>query len=106
MGIRVKNGRTFTAQDARPGVGTVVVNEAFEKHHFPGESAVGKRIHLMGTSAGTWLTVVGVVNDVRQNGLAGDVISEVYTPALEEAGEALSFVIRTAGDAGLLIPAA
>jgi predicted permease len=41
MGIPVKSGRAFTSQDARPGAGVVIVNEAFEKHHFPGESAVG-----------------------------------------------------------------
>jgi predicted permease len=99
MGIQVRNGRAFTSQDARPGAGTVVVNEAFEKHHFPGESAVGKRIRL----GKSWLTVVGVVNDVRQKGLAGDVMLEVYTPVLEDAGEALSFVIRVTGEpAGLL----
>ena len=46
MGIPVKNGRAFTSQDARPPAGVVIVNEAFEKHHFPGESAVGKRIRL------------------------------------------------------------
>jgi putative ABC transport system permease protein len=98
MGIQVKNGRAFTSQDARPAAGVVIVNEAFEKHHFPSQSAVGKRIHLLGSSAGaTWLTVVGVVNDVRQSGLAGDVTLEVYTPVLEDAGDAMSFVIRTAG---------
>ena len=107
MGIAVRNGRAFTAQDARPTAGTVIVNEAFEKHHFPGESAVGKRIHLLGSSAGaTWLTVVGVVNDVRQNGLAGDVTLEVYTPVLEDAGGTLSFVIRTAGAPASLASAA
>jgi len=94
----VKNGRAFTSQDARPAAGVVIVNEAFEKHHFPGQSAVGKRIHLLGSRAeAPWQTVVGVVSDVRQSGLAGDVTLEVYTPVLEDAGGALSFVIRTAG---------
>jgi putative ABC transport system permease protein len=46
MGIPLKNGRAFTSQDARPAAGVVIVNEAFEKHYFPGESAVGKRIRL------------------------------------------------------------
>ncbi|MEN6426953.1 MAG: ABC transporter permease [Phycisphaerales bacterium] len=106
MGIPVRSGRAFTAQDARPGAGAVIVNEAFEKHHFPGESAVGKRVHLLGSSAGaTWLTVVGVVSDVRQSGLAGDVMSEVYTPVLENAGDALSFVIRVAAEPAHLISA-
>jgi putative ABC transport system permease protein len=106
MGIPLKNGRAFTSQDARPPAGVVIVNEAFEKHHFPGESAVGKRIRLMaGPAERRWQTVVGVVSDVRQSGLAGEVMLEVYSPELEDAGEALSFVIRTSGESAHLISA-
>ncbi len=106
MGIPVKNGRAFTSQDARPAAGVVIVNEAFEKHHFPGESAVGKRISLMaGRAEVRWQTVVGVVSDVRQSGLAGDVMLEVYNPVPEDMGEALSFVIRVTGEPAGLISA-
>ncbi|MHB9009801.1 MAG: ABC transporter permease [Limisphaerales bacterium] len=106
MGIPVKNGRAFTSQDARPPAGAVIVSEAFEKHFFPGESAVGKRIRLLGPGAeAPWPTVVGVVSDVRQSGLAGDAMPEVYSPALEDAGGALSFVLRTAGEPAHLISA-
>src|SRR6185295_18094971 len=105
MGIPVRNGRAFTAQDTRAGAGAVVVNEAFEKHHFPGESAVGKRIRFGEGTNAPWLMVVGVVSDVRQRGLAGDVMPEVYTPVLEEAGDALSFVIRVTGEPSGLISA-
>lgn len=106
MGIPLKNGRAFTSEDARPGARKVIVNEAFEKHHFPGESALGKRMHLMGASKESWFTVIGIVNNVRQNGLAGDLLPEVYTPSLEEAGEALSFVIRATGEPSALFAAA
>jgi putative ABC transport system permease protein len=106
MGIQVRNGRAFTSQDARPGAGVVIVNEAFEKHHFPGESAVGKRIRLRPSRAEVrWQTVVGVVSDVRQSGLAGDVMPEVYSPELDDVGGALSFVIRVTGEPSGLISA-
>ncbi len=98
MGISLKSGRTFTLQDSRPSAGVVMVNEAFEKHHFPGESAVGKRIHLLGSKGVRWLTIVGVVSNVRQNGLAGDVKLEVYNPVLDDLEAAISFVIRSSGD--------
>src|SRR5262249_13103935 len=62
MSISVRNGWAFTLQDARPAAGVVIVNEAFEKHHFRGQSAVGKRIRL-GSGTTPWLTVVGVVSD-------------------------------------------
>jgi predicted lysophospholipase L1 biosynthesis ABC-type transport system permease subunit len=72
------------------------------KHHFPGESAIGKRIRLGGRSP--WQTVVGVVSDVRQGGLAGDVTPEVYSPVIEDVGGELSFVIRVAGEPDHFIP--
>jgi putative ABC transport system permease protein len=107
MGIPVRSGRAFTSQDARPGGGVVIVNEAFEKHFFPGQSAVGKRIRLMAGPGGEahWQTVVGVISDVRQSGLAGDVMPEVYSPELDDAGDALSFVIRATGEPAHLISA-
>jgi len=106
MGISVKNGRAFTLQDARPPVGSVIVNEAFEKHYFPGQSAVGKRIRLMpGPAEARWQTVVGVVRDVRQSGLAGDVMPQVYSPDLEDVDDTLSFVIRVTGNPAHLISA-
>src|SRR3989454_6412656 len=105
MGIPLRNGRAFTSQDARPAAGVVIVTEAFEKHHFPGQSAVGKRIRLRSSAEAPWLTVVGVVSDVRQGGLAKDVVPEVYSPELDDAGDALSFVIRVTGEPAGLISA-
>jgi putative ABC transport system permease protein len=106
MGIPLRNGRAFTLQDARSPAESVIVNEAFEKHHFPGQSAVGKRIRLMaGGAEARWQTVVGVVSDVRQSGLAGDVMPEVYSPELEDVGGELSFVLRVTGEPAGLISA-
>ncbi len=106
MGIAVRKGRPFAPQDARRPAMAVIVNEAFEQHHFPGESALGKRIRLLGADAASpWPTVVGVVSNVRQGGLAGDVMPEVYNPVPEDMGDALSFVVRVAGDPAGMIPA-
>jgi putative ABC transport system permease protein len=106
MGIPVKSGRAFTSQDARPQAGSVIVSEAFERRYFPGQNAVGKRIRLHpGRAEERWQTVVGVVSDVRQSGLAGDIIPEVYIPELDDAGGALSFVMRTTGKPASLISA-
>src|SRR5437899_1767620 len=105
MGIPWRNGRAFTSQDARPAAGVVIGTEAFEKHHFLGQSAVGKRIRMRSSAEAPWLTVVGVVSDVRQGGLAKDVVPEVYSPELDDAGDALSFVIRVAGEPAGLISA-
>jgi putative ABC transport system permease protein len=106
MGIPLRNGRAFTLQDVRSPAESVIVNEAFEKYHFPGQSAIGKRIRLRARGAeASWQTVVGVVGDVRQSGLAGDIMPEVYSPELEDVGGELSFVIRATGEPASLISA-
>jgi len=106
MGIPLRSGRAFTLPDARSPSESVIVNEAFEKHYFPGQSAVGKRIRRMVRGAeARWQTVVGVVSDVRQSGLAGDIMPEVYSPELEDVGGELSFVIRATGEPASLISA-
>jgi predicted permease len=106
MGIPLRSGRAFTSQDAHPAATVVIVNEAFEKRYFPGQSVVGKRIRLAaGPAEAPWPTVVGVVSDVRQGGLAKDVTPEVYSPLIEDMGDELSFVIRVAGKPDHLIPA-
>ncbi len=106
MGILLKGGRTFTPEDSHPAAAAVIVNEAFEKHHFPGGTALGKRIRLRaGGGESRWQTVVGIVGDVRQSGLAGDVKLEVYSPKLEAMGGEMSFVLRVGSEPASYIPA-
>ncbi len=107
MGIPVRSGRAFTSQDALPSASVVIVNEAFERVNFPGESALGKRIRLRaGPGEARWQTVVGVVSDVRQSGLAADIMPEIYSPAIDDAGgDALSFVLRVTGEPRGLVSA-
>lgn len=97
MGIGLREGRAFTPQDAQGDGGVVIVNEAFEKHYFPGESAIGRHLRMNSPAEGPWLTVVGVAGNVRQRGLESGVTLEAYHPDMEKAGGAMSFVIRTAG---------
>jgi putative ABC transport system permease protein len=64
MGIPVLDGRTFTSGDRADTALVVVVNETMAKHCWPGQRAVGKRIHLGNPQKGLpWATVVGVVAD-------------------------------------------
>src|SRR5262245_1152662 len=70
IGIRPAQGRIFTDTDQEPGHPTVVVNERLAAMYFKGENAVGRQIRLRDDSPGAaqapWLTIVGVVPNVRQ----------------------------------------
>ena len=79
MRIRLLEGRGFEASDDERGPPVALVNETLARRFWPNQSAVGHRLKAAG-NIGQWFTVVGVVADVRQNGLQAPVGTELYVP--------------------------
>jgi putative ABC transport system permease protein len=82
MDIRLMDGRYFTPDDRSNSTLVVIVNQSMARHCWPGQSAVGKRMHVGNPQKGyPWATVVGVVGDVKMG--SGDEPSEDqwYKPA-------------------------
>jgi len=63
LGVELKMGRYLDNSDEGLGKQTVVVTDSFASAHFPGESALGKRLRVIDAvgHADQWLTIVGVV---------------------------------------------
>jgi putative ABC transport system permease protein len=78
LGVPIAAGRGLRATDRRGGEMAVVVNETAARQFWPGEDAVGKR--LRGGLDTPWLTVAGVVGDVRDAGLDSAPAPHVYAP--------------------------
>jgi predicted permease len=106
MGIRLRRGRLFTEQDGREGPdqpSVIIVNETFVKTLWPdGKDPIGQRVR-QGEKA-PWLTVVGIVGDVKHYGLERDVRPGVYLPLPRIPVSTLSIAVKTAGDPAALIP--
>ena len=81
IGARVAEGRFLEANDAEDRAAAVVVNETLARLYFPGETAIGRRIDT-GTGDGTpkWMTIVGVVKDIRERGVDWGSKPAVYVP--------------------------
>ena len=101
MGIPVVRGRAFNARD-RIGTPTVaLINRTAAQHYFAGDDPVGKRIRNLANEGGyygdEWLTIVGVVGDVRHAGLLAEPRREVYVSAMQRGlrAAAATLVIRT-----------
>ena len=95
LGIPLRKGRTFDEHDGRPGTGAVVVvSESLASRHWPGRNPLGKRI---GMGRLGWMTVVGVVGDVRQRGLDVPIRDAIYAPHLQRPLRGFSVVVRTTG---------
>jgi putative ABC transport system permease protein len=104
MRIPLKRGRLFTEQDTATTPRVALIGESCARSQFRGEDPIGKHIRLEGR-AGTapWMTVVGVVGDVRQDGLDHAADMQVYMALNQEAIIGYyRMMARTAGEPMLL----
>ena len=93
--IRLKSGRLLTASDDSNASNVLVVNQAFVQHFFAKENPLGRRIK---PARDTWWTIVGVVEDSKQMGLAAEVEPEIFVPLEKWTSPQLNLALRTAGD--------
>jgi putative ABC transport system permease protein len=93
MGIVLKAGRDFAAEDRAGRPCVAIVNEWLVKRMSPGMTPIGHRIKLRESTE--WCEIVGVVGDVRHAGLEMDPFAELYLPARQTAAPELTFVIRS-----------
>jgi predicted permease len=81
LGLPLTSGRRFDERDIDAAARTVMINESMAAKYWPNENAVGKRFRTGLGDAAPWLTVIGVVGDVRQMGLDVAPEPELYLPA-------------------------
>ena len=95
--IPLKLGRLLTDQDRDGTPPVAVVNETMVRGFWPDEDPIGKHIIIGGgpKPGFPWLTIVGVVGDVRSSGANAGVVPELYTPLLQTPSALTALVLRT-----------
>jgi putative ABC transport system permease protein len=101
IGVRLKQGRLLDERDGREAPAVAVVNDTFAKKHFPAGDAIGKRMSWGGKD-NPWMTIVGVVEDVKERGLEREMKPATYVPAVQQNGSPAYLVVRYSGDAKTL----
>jgi putative ABC transport system permease protein len=101
LGIPVLTGRTFTDHDDEHALKVAVVNEALARHLWPTEDPVGKQFPPPRGE----MTVVGVVGNIRHDGLSQDTEAEFYVPYLQLPGNSMQLAVRTAVDPDSIVSA-
>jgi putative ABC transport system permease protein len=96
MGIPVLDGRPFEHRDRIGSPRVLVVNQSFAKRYFPG-GALGRRI-LVESSNQTLAEIVGVVGDIRHNGLRSEPLPTVFLLHAQTPGYITNLVVRSSGD--------
>ena len=104
MGIPLLEGRTFTDADGADAPAVMVINESLARHYWGDRNPLGGRVD---TFAGDTATVIGVVADVRHNGIRSAARERFYRPLAQIMGTGttrrMTLTIQTAGDPEAMI---
>jgi predicted permease len=107
--IPLLRGRFFSDVDKLEALPVCMVSERLAAAIWPNEDPIGRRLRLGGPGispeAGDWMTVVGVVGDVRHQALEREPGPDLYKPSTQLAWKQMHFVVRTKANPLALVPA-
>jgi predicted permease len=95
LGIKLVKGRYFTERDDDRAPLITVVNETLASRYFPGEEPLGKHLILKQSNPRIAPEIVGVVGDVKGNGLAAESKPSIYIPYLQDPSPVISVALQT-----------
>jgi predicted permease len=95
MGIRLLRGRVFTWADDENSPSVAIINEAAARQYWPSADPMRKRVRLEDGGPPVLRQVIGVVGNVRQDGLVEAARPEVYAPLLQSPVPYMVLTVRT-----------
>lgn len=107
LGISRLQGRGFTNQDRAEAPGVAIVNQTLARIFWPGQNPLGQRLSFAapGTEDHKWLTVVGLIQDVRHASLEAEPEPEIYTPLAQSTFWTINVVVKAKARPELLASA-
>jgi putative ABC transport system permease protein len=102
LGVPLRRGRVFTDRDVTPGPLVAIVDQAFVDRHFSGQDPIGRGIDI-GNGTDGFAEIVGVVGNVRYDGLSLAPSPTMYVPMAQDAFSSMWVLVRTSGDPAALI---
>jgi putative ABC transport system permease protein len=105
LGVRLRDGRDFQPSDDAAHEPVAVVNEKLAAQFGGGGTVIGRRLKLGAADSNKpWLTIVGVVGNVRQDGLDREADPELFVPAAQSPARSMTIAVRGPDDAATLAP--
>ncbi len=99
MRIPLKRGRLFTDSDRKGAPLVAIISESCARTMFPNQDPIGKHVQLGGRHDDKeWMTIIGIVGDIRQYGLDQPSNMEVYFPQAQDLNYGFNLAVRTSGD--------
>jgi predicted permease len=106
LGIPLVRGRDFTEADRFGAAPVAIVSEALVRRSFPNVDPIGRRLQCgLDNESMQWMTIVGVVSDVRQDSPASNPSATLYMPLAQHPSRVtdVQFAVRTHVDPSSLI---
>jgi predicted permease len=98
IGARLISGRMLDAGDRAGAPDVVVINETMARMHFPEGNALGARVQIgSGAASDDWITIVGIVEDIRQHGPTQPVRPHAFGSTWQFSFPRRNFILRTEG---------
>jgi len=98
VAIPLRSGRLFTERDNSESPRVLILSESLARALFPNEDPIGKQLWTPGPPTKDLPTVIGVVGDIRHEGLDKQVTPQVYAPFQQFAQSSMMLVVHTSGD--------
>jgi predicted permease len=97
--VPLLRGRVFSREDGPDSPRVAIINEVMARRLWPGQDSLGKRFKFgPQESAGAWFTVVGIVRDMRRQGLEIEPVAQMFEPLAQNPSRAATLLVRTSTD--------
>jgi predicted permease len=97
-------GRSFTEDDEDGKPLVAIIDESTAHKYWPIGDPLGRRVRFTRDRAKPWTTIVGIVKDIKSDGLDIDGVPHIYVSTYQDSNKRLSVVLRTSLSASLLEP--
>src|SRR5262245_13228783 len=97
LNIPLHRGRYFSAADSDTALPATIINQTMARQFFPNEDPIGRRINTGDERQPSWWQIVGVVGDVKYNGLAGETQPAMYQSLIQATSWNLFLLVKTEG---------
>src|SRR5262249_60952382 len=97
-------GRSFTEGDENGKPLVAIIDESTARKYWPTSDPLGRRVRFGRDTTKPWTTIIGVVRDMKSDGLDIDGVPHIYVSLYQDNGKRLSVVLRTSLPAALLEP--
>jgi putative ABC transport system permease protein len=99
LGTPLLRGRFFSNADGADAAPVAIINDAFARRAWPARDALGKRFKLGSRDSDRpWYTVVGIVSDMRRQGLEREPVAQMFEPLSQTAARSVDLFVRTSSD--------